>query len=672
MCVPTKRKRKKLKIEVTAESSHSAKTIVLPCEESPRKPEKLPPPTLLALVAKKAIDLGDDVYAEVKATGRFVELVATTEPDTPDVWQQLVWVGAGLQDGSAANKKLFPRDAVTVAPVDVSVSLPTDDEPESLKVAICDLVSVKSDLPKALSATKWKAYEKANATTILTVVTNPDIKEVWEHLTWSEGQPGPQANQRIVDIPTEHDHHVTVKLGGDTPKEVFADLHICKWPKLTVRRIDFAAFTINRDARDDFPVHWTSTEQPPLCFDRNTTIDLDVEYDVEPGTDDEDVRVEGKVKLGTAELRWETTVSVGNTVTAAATGPMTSDKTLPDQVDCYDPANFVWRYRNADDSAWEDAGTTSQVIYSILGPPTKTVYWTFVDLSCRKARGAATVDAFVDRVFTGFTGTTGDGKGIIRLRDNTRLSYYKQGSKTKSGQKDPRVWSTEGILSKSDGTGRCGGWADVLLHTHAIHGVAVAKEVNIYPATPKVNGRSVIFLVRKCDFTGPGVRTNPGPFPYVAPTTCTKVDGLAGQGKTNPQFLFGDHVLTRYNGVFYDPSYGVTMPEDTRAYEKAAIAGLGQYHLATDVYDFTQGTTPQTMSKYCSPGWMEVTFDGTFTLNELAARFGIGSGQEIYDDPHNAGLKALRNANPLQNGDKIYVPRTLATKGFDLLKWEYK
>ena len=666
MCVPTKKKRKKLKTEVTAEPSRPPRVIVQPCEDSVSESE--PIPLLTSLVARNAVDLGGGVHGEVKAAGRFIELEATTEPNTDGVWRQLIWTGAGLQDGDAANRKRFPRDAVTDAPVEISVSLPTDEDDESLKVFVCDLISVTSDLPKALSATKWKAYEKASATTVLTVVTQPDTEEVWEHLTWSEGRAGAQKNQRIVDIPTARDAHVTVTLGSDTPG-VFADLHICKWPKLTVKEVRFAAYVINRDARADFSTRWTRKRQPPVCFVRDTNIDLEVDFEVDPPTDDEDVKVEGTVTLGVTDLRWESTVHVGKTVKTVTTAPMTSDATLPDQVDCYDPATFTWRFRNADDSAWEDAGTTSQVVYALLGAPTKKVYWTFVDLSCRHARGSTTVNDFVDRVFAGFSGATGDGNGIVRLRDNKRLSYYLQGCNTKSGQVEPRVWTTEGILDKSDGTGRCGGWADVLLHTHAIHGVDVAREVNIYPATAKVNGTDVVFLVKNLTFTGAGVRTIAGPFPFDYPSTCTKNDGLAGQGKTNPQFLFGDHVLTRHNGTFYDPSYGVTMPEDERAYEAAAIGGLGAWN---PIITFPHSGTPQMITKYCSPGWVEVIFDGTFTLNQLATRFGIGSGAAIYDDPHNAALKSLRKANPLQNGDKIYVPRSLATTGFALLKWEYK
>jgi hypothetical protein len=667
MCIPTKKKRKKLQTEVAKEPTTPAKTLVMPCEESLNE-SKPPIPTLLSLVARNAIDLGNGVHGEVKAVGRFIELEATTEPNTSGVWQQLVWTGAGLQDGNAPNRKRFPRNAVTDTPVEVSVSLPTDDEPESVKVFVCDLISVTSDLPTALSATKWKAYEKANATTILTVVTQPDTEEVWRRLQWSEGRAGAQANQRIIDIPTARDAHVTVTLGVDTPKQVFADLHICKWPKLTVKEIRFAAHVINRDARDNFPRRWMTRRQPPVCFTRNTTIDLEVDFDVDPPTDDEDVRIEGTVTLGANDLRWQSTVRVGKAAALVTTPSMTSDAPIPDQVDCYDPATFTWRFRNADDSAWEDAGTTSQVVYALLGDPIRKVFWTFVDLSCRHARGATTVNDFVDRVFDGFRGTTGDGNGIIRLRDNTRLSYYLQGCNTKSGDVEPRVWTTEGILDKSDGTGRCGGWADVLLHTHAIHGVQVAREVNIYPATDKVNGRDVVFLVKNLTFTAPGLALAV-PFPFIYPARCNKVDGLAGQGKTNPQFLFGDHVLTRHNGVFYDPSYGVKMPEDERAYEAAAIGGLGLWNPITT---FNHGGTPQMITKYCSPGWVEVTFDGSFSLDELATHFGIGSGAAIYNDPHNASLKSHRKANPLQNGDKIYVPRSLATKSFALLRWEYK
>jgi hypothetical protein len=147
---------------------------------------------------------------------------------------------------------------------------------------------------------------------------------------------------------------------------------------------------------------------------------------------------------------------------------------------------------------------------------------------------------------------------------------------------------------------------------------------------------------------------------------------LPGQGKTNPHFVFGDHVLTRHNSVFYDPSYGVRMAEDPRAYEAAAIAGLG---LWKDHALFDQGVginqTPQLITGPCSKGWMEVVYDGTANLEVLATGFGIADWKTLYDHRFNAALKALRKANPLQAGDKVYVPRDLATKNFELLKWEY-
>lgn len=158
------------------------------------------------------------------------------------------------------------------------------------------------------------------------------------------------------------------------------------------------------------------------------------------------------------------------------------------------------------------------------------------------------------------------------------------------------------------------------------------------------------FLVQNCTFLAGTLAPSALPFTHAGGTECTKLSGAPGQGKTNPQFDFGDHVFVEHNGRFYDPSYGLGPIVGQLAYEQAAIAGLGymgdKFQWSVD---FKQSGTPQFMAYLCSPGFVMERVTATNTFHAIALRHGM-LPTALFNDPLNARLKADRNFLHLVSG----------------------
>lgn len=447
---------------------------------------------------------------------------------------------------------------------------------------------------------------------------------------------------------------------------------------LEVQEVLFTGgFTINKDTDGDFDDKWIKDrdqdKQSPVCYARDTQVKVTATFNVvKAPTSTVMVKIEATATFGARTMKWKSdALPVNHGMNTLAVPLMTSDTKLPNWVNYYQ-ASIAWKYTvTTAPNAPNDIGTTQNDLYATLATPidTKAVYWTLVDLSCKAAKKAANEDDFVDRVFAPFQSHTGDGNGIVRLRDGVHLTYYLNGRDTPPGNVEPRVWSTWGILNLPSGTGRCGGWKDVLMHTHGIHGVTSAREVCIYSKPETMFSCSVVFLVKNCDFTA---NIGLGPFPFHGTVDCVKRDGLAGQGKTNPHFVFGDHVLTVHGKTFYDPSYGVKMAASKTGYETAAISGLGLWGPISQPVGFDQSGTLQLITKLCSRGFTLEQFDPVSnTLTNMKDKYGVASEQAIVNHSYNAVMTWRTTApNQPNKGDWVYIPREIAdTDKFVMLKW---
>jgi hypothetical protein len=319
---------------------------------------------------------------------------------------------------------------------------------------------------------------------------------------------------------------------------------------------------------------------------------------------------------------------------------------------------IAWSMIQSDGATWSAIGKTQQTLYVTLKAPAGVkAYWTLLDLSCRAAAGKTTENDFVPAAFSPFRATVGDGKGIQRKGDGVRLSYYIAGWDTSAAQS---VYSARGILSRPDGTGRCGGWADLLIHLFRIHGITSAKQLWLVRDDAEHSDMSKRFLVKNCDFVGAGTsRDEPG-YPYKGNVECVKREGLPGQGKTNPQFDFGDHVVVEHGGKIYDPSYGSGPTAGLRSYEDAAIAGVGEMK---DGILFNQGGTPQAISEICGKGFIRHVLASGESLATVAASYGVTSVDALFGHAYNKTLKFIRvTPTNVVAGDTVLIPRGMTAK----------
>ena len=639
-------------------------------------PFKVIPLKLIKLEVTGAKDLGNDHHWCVADPVKKVRVKAITEPNDERAWSQLNWEGATkLGNGQEAEV-----DITSFGDLPVKATL---DVPKKVTIEVYDLDAVTCPLPKVLEAgKKWKAYASNTKVTRLKVTTKPDEERVWKHLTWSAGTATPGKNECDVELKPVGDKTVNVSLEA---KSLPAILHICQWPVLEIFEVGFECHEIWNDGAQGriakaFDKKWkvgrpepiTSKHAPatqsPICFTRNKKIKVGGFFKVTTlATEDETVKIKGA--LGFSDLEGDITVQAGKGF--AMFGWLVSPVPVPNKVDCQDAWKIDWTHA-LEDGTMADAKSSTHQLYVLLGDPNPSgtkLYYTLVDMSCRFGKDKTTENEFVLASFKPFKDSVDDNKGYPRKGDGLKMSYYKQGVKTAA---DDNTYTTEGILSGPDATGRCGGWASFLIHMWSIHGVIATQRWFIRSPNKALLDDDQRFLVKNCNFTAiadlTGLYTHTG-------TKDRKADGAAGQGKKNPQFDFSDHVVVKHGGKLYDPSYGMGPYDDDKTYLSAALDGLGSY--ATGKLDFkqTSDNTKQHIPKECVPytkGFADFRI-GPETFADVAKEYGItpqklldadmGTLKATYGTPDMvpAGVTVIIPTNPTPTHRKIKTDQITST-----------
>lgn len=256
-------------------------------------------------------------------------------------------------------------------------------------------------------------------------------------------------------------------------------------------------------------------------------MDATFSVDADPSVS-EAVEITAKARIGSAALEWTGTVAV-NPGDAKAKVSLVSVQPLPDEVGCFKAVDIAWQFRPKGRPS-ASAGTSRNILYVTLGNPSGTPnHRTLLDISCKGAAGARDEAAVVEGCFRPFTRTLGDRKGFKRKRDGKDLTYYMQ----VAGTAGSGVYACCDLLSRGDGTARCGAWGDFLVAMHKVHGITSSRVIGVVPEAAQ------LFIVRNCAF--PGAGSGVVPFTHKGRTECVKQDGIPGQGKDNPHFIFGVH-----------------------------------------------------------------------------------------------------------------------------------
>jgi hypothetical protein len=617
MCIPTKKNRKK--------------QAVLAQGLGDEKPDKVEDSCKGSAVVIRLVKLdlagaepdGVRPWAVANPVTVFTVTATTVPPDTAVGW-------TGAQNPTATQAEISRAAVVD----DYIVTASLAGTAKSVAVDVVDLLSIDKPSPEVFVGTDggWKTYD-CDTSAKVGATTNPDLGAVWNHLVWSDATVGSvDGKTALVDRTwpldkandsTAQIRKATVTLGTIDPKSLSRDIRVCRWPELQLHEVAFpSSHLVANDGVAEigkvFDRLWkpgrpqpavntkTADCQSIVCMHGGAKLNISAKLEVtRKPTDTEKVTIEAKATVGGVDLIGKQEVDVAPGDAYVDFPAKDSDKALKAGVAKGSTLKIDWTMnapalRHADGHLDPPSaiGTSENLLYVTLKAPTvpgNEMYWTLLDLSCQGADGETTENGFVPAAFNPLKASTGDGRGVRRKGDGVRLSYYKQGYKTAA---DANTYSTAGILGSLHGTGRCGGWKEVLLHMFNMHGVTSASEFAcVRWARNGVDDMKLRFMVNNCDF--PGV-ANALAAPYRnLGVELIKKDGVAGQGKTNPQFDFGDHVTVRHNGQIYDPSYGIGPIPSTLDYETLAIAGFGLLG-AAKVKNFTDAT-PQFISEFVGP-----------------------------------------------------------------------
>lgn len=348
-----------------------------------------------------------------------------------------------------------------------------------------------------------------------------------------------------------------------------------------VIQIDFTAnHVVEKDSLGDFASpEWRSTraaaDQSPVCYTRGASVPLAVVLRVlRAPTGTESVVLRGRATAGTTVLEWTSTVTVSPGSTDISTPSMTSSAPLPDVVACYDPLTITWE-ANAAGTGWIGAGTTTHLVYAVLGAPAGTVHWTLVDLSCRAAQGATTEAAVVAQTFVPFT-----TRALTRKRDGVGLTYWNPNTTT--------CTNTRLLLASADGSGQCGSWAELLVDTFKVHGITSADKVVVVVTVAAWTSSTQGFLVKNWQWNA---ATQPVPWTHRMGIDVVNQPGIPGQRNPEPPPAFFNHFIVTHGGLLYDPSYGGGPFASQAIWETGGLDGL----FAGALCGFQKSANPQTI-----------------------------------------------------------------------------
>ncbi|MCG2679367.1 MAG: hypothetical protein L6455_05270, partial [Kiritimatiellae bacterium] len=324
--------------------------------------------------------------------------------------------------------------------------------------------------------------------------------------------------------------------------------------KVELTNMTFAmGWNLTRDTGGEYPSpHWTVTNSSPYLYTRDTQVNVTATFKVEPSnfTGNITLSADGPGNLDFTNI----TVSVSG---GLATYPaINSIGILTNYVDFWNPMQINWKY-GINESPSHAAGTSSNMIYVCLASPTNvpTLYHTIVHLACSVGHATSEAGAISNSwsQLMGHNFTTWDGRTLYYYRDGT-------------GWNSP--YTISDLLVNSNGN--CVAWRNLFRHALVINGVASDR---IYVAT--TGPTNDCFVVGDWTF-GTASFTNTPPYNWALqfsgsdfdmvprPTgdvygDITSLNTIQGQNTAPPsEKVFGNHRMARYNGTYYDPSYGTT------------------------------------------------------------------------------------------------------------------
>ncbi len=282
-----------------------------------------------------------------------------------------------------------------------------------------------------------------------------------------------------------------------------------------------------------------------------------------------------------------------------------------------------WQISDNQFGPWIDVETSENYMYvthkaPIIGTyapghiaPTNAQH-TLIHLGCKNADGLSMQHGIVDEIYNnGFKFGTGGQNKIYRVDGAGPIRYW--------GSSSTLCWDVPTMLVNLDGA--CQGWAAFFEDVVRLQGIATSEmstvtyneyvlssadvaKVNmdamsffgaqisnlnaLPPDFPGYTGYRSDFLVKNWNVSTSSkfvMNEYTNNYYGITPINITLANGntisivvqsgAAGQGNSDPRSEFENHAITKYNGKYYDPSYGSAITSSANDWETPALATFG-------------------------------------------------------------------------------------------------
>lgn len=322
---------------------------------------------------------------------------------------------------------------------------------------------------------------------------------------------------------------------------------------------DFHTVSKDDDTGDYGTPHWKDDpaggaveQQFPVCFKKNTTMQVNVTIQIGKASDFPTPKIKGDgsdnidVPPSTANLD-------GNTLTIENVSLNTA---LPDQVKRYGAFKIDWQVSPDGGTKWLNAGSSTNEIFVTRDTPTCAKRFHTVLYLATENGGTTEEATCVTNTWLSFSTGTGPQNvcawNVTSGTYNRKLHYYKD----LSSVLENNLFTTKKLLEYRDGD--CWAWASFFRDCLLANGITSSRTQIISP-----DGYQQ-FAVKDIDFVDPpSWPERDDPWKYHGDGLTEGPVTIRGQNTAPPgKKKFQGHQLVKVGDDRYDPSYGVKVTSE--------------------------------------------------------------------------------------------------------------
>jgi hypothetical protein len=383
--------------------------------------------------------------------------------------------------------------------------------------------------------------------------TDPSWCYYWENDKGNKSFPN---TPKITVEPTETTTYTLTVTGPDFSFKDTDEVTIAVVKSIALKKVTFSNdIVMRKDMGIDYPKdQWQEGLPPaPVCYKGGDMMQLSAEFMLDGSlTDEIKVQLKG---TGTNGFNIDPDEAIvfgsGEYVNLL---PSNVVKAFGHRVDFFDPFEMTWEISFDDGASWCAAGKSANPLYCTWKAPVDVeAFHTVVHLSCKNAKGQADEDAIFSSIWSEFADRN------VSTIQGKQLTYYQDWDASST---------TTGYLL-ANGDGESSAWTEFFLDMLKIQGIqhqdwyVVATNIRnksyggifIKNVTFATHGDSPTYLYVNIKVDGEDVvRGNSFNWRYAQVNDAA---GIPGQGTANPLSFFQNHQFLRFNGKYYDPSYGL-------------------------------------------------------------------------------------------------------------------